>query len=477
MYPEGQAYSYPNLLSQALRVDFRQPEIGQGYGDRVQIADFSNPASPVTTVLTLNPGVLPTQPEGGYQNLGVPGAVLDDYLGGTRVNASGATIDTYLQRLTGSNAAPYAFALGTTGKTFSAYLKEQNPTFVSFWLGNNDILGYVTSGGLRAFTSPTAFATSFAASIADILSTNSSVKMVVGNIPGVTSIPFANFVGPAAKPLFTASLPAGVNTLYASATFYNGVPQLGMKENKFAFASFSVSDLDKPDSTMILLTGQGALNWMAASSANPADAARVTAITNYWKGFIVAATAGTANAIPAATAAAMDNATLAGTMKQLTYGLYMQTFGVDQATAIAELNARGFDVNFAQPFGLHPHNPIPNQFILDKNEIAIAKTVTALFNGAIAQVVAANSAKVALVDMNKIFADIVTAGFVVSDGVTLAPRLGSLFSFDGVHPSNRGHGIVTNEIIKVINSKFGANLELVRINRIPQGIPLADDPS
>jgi len=478
LYPEGQAYSYPNFLAQTFRVSsFAQPAIGNGYGDRVDIADLSNPLAPVTTITSLSPGVLPTQPAGGYQNLGIPGAILDDYLGGVRSDAGGNTVDTYLQRLTGSNGPAYAYVLGTSGKTISAYLKEQNPTFVSFWLGNNDILGYVTSGGLRPFTSPTAFAASYASSISDILSSNANMKMAVANIPGVTSIPFATYVGPIAKQLLTASLPPSVTSIYASATFYNGVAQLGMAENKFPYAGIPLANLDKPDSAMVLITGQAALGWIGASSAVPGDAAKVTAITNYWKGFIVAATAGTANAIPASVAGAMDNATLAATMKQLITGLYMQTFLVDAPTASAALTARGFDVNFAQPFGLHPHNPIPNQFILDKNEISIAKTVTGLFNGAISQVVAANTAKIAFVDMNGIFKGIVTAGSVTANGVTLRPALGSLFSFDGVHPSNRGHGILTNEIIKAINAKFNSNLPPLMISRIPLGYTVNQNPS
>lgn len=478
LYPQGQAYSYPNQLAQVFRVSsFAQPAIGNGYGTRVDLLDISNPLAPVTTTTTLSPNVLPTQPAGGYQNLGIPGAVLDDYLGGIRYSASGSTIDTYLQRLTGDNAGPYAFVLGTTGKTISTYLKEQNPTFVSFWLGNNDILGYVTSGGLRPFTSPTTFATSYAAAIADILAIDADLKMVTANIPGVTSIPFATYVGPVAKASLTAALPSSVTNVYAQATFYNTVTQLGMKENKFPYAAVPLANLDKKDSVMVLLTAQTALGWIGASSAVPADAAKVTAITGYWKNFIVTATKGTSSEIPASVANAMDNATLAATLKQLTIGLYMQTFLVDEATARAELTTRGFDFNFAQPFGLHPHNPIPNQFILDKNEINIAKTVTGLFNGAIAQITTANAARVALVDVNKVFGDIVTAGFVTQNGVTLAPRLGSLFSFDGVHPSNRGHAIVANEFINVINTKFGAKFQKINVALVPTGYTLANDPS
>ena len=41
---------------------------------------------------------------------------------------------------------------------------------------------------------------------------------------------------------------------------------------------------------------------------------------------------------------------------------------------------------------------------------------------------------------------------------------------DGVHPSNQAHGIVANEFIKVINSKFGASIPLVDVSTIPGSI-------
>ena len=43
-------------------------------------------------------------------------------------------------------------------------------------------------------------------------------------------------------------------------------------------------------------------------------------------------------------------------------------------------------------------------------------------------------------------------------------------ALDGVHPSSQAHGIVANEFIKVINSKYGANIPLVDVSTIPGSI-------
>ena len=47
---------------------------------------------------------------------------------------------------------------------------------------------------------------------------------------------------------------------------------------------------------------------------------------------------------------------------------------------------------------------------------------------------------------------------------------GGLFSLDGVHPSSQAHGIVANEFIKVINSKYGASIPEVDVSTIPGSI-------
>lgn len=463
LYPDGQAYSYPNLLAQQMRVDaFALPEIGIGYGDRIEVADLSNPLAPVLTTTTLVPGVTPTQPTGGYQNLGIPGAVLSDFTGSVRHDAADGS-STYAQRFASSPA--YAFVLGMTPTSVSTYFAAQNPTFATFWLGNNDILGYVTSGGLKAFTSPAEFQTEFTAAITALLGTGS--KAAVANIPGVTSIPFATYIGPRFKVALTANSLPGFEV---QKTFYNANPAVNMAENRAPADSVPTAYLSMPDSVMVLLTAQSAVNWLGASDAVSADAAKVTAIVAYWKGFLV--TAGVvANK---ATADAMTNTQVEQTLTDMTYGLYAQTF--DGTTSDAAVALGGYSFDFTKPFGLDASNPFPNQFILDKNEINIAKAVTNIYNSVIAGVVASQPTKLALVNMNTIFAGIVTAGYINADGIMLAPVLGSLFSFDGVHPTNRGHAVLANEFIKAINAKFGSAIALIDVSRIPSGVAMTNNP-
>jgi lysophospholipase L1-like esterase len=71
--------------------------------------------------------------------------------------------------------------------------KAQNPTFLTVWIGNNDILGYATEGGTKPYT-PVANFTAIYNQLADSIASLNS-KVVVANIPNVTTIPFFTTVG------------------------------------------------------------------------------------------------------------------------------------------------------------------------------------------------------------------------------------------------------------------------------------------
>jgi len=126
-------------------------------------------------------------------------------------------------------------------------------------------------------------------------------------------------------------------------------------------------------------------------------------------------------------------------------------------------------IDTTKPFGLHPQNPWPNALVLDADEQTNCANAISAFNATIASVAAANGA--AVVDFFTFFNNIGRNGYsVAGETYTTAYVTGGLFSLDGVHPSSRGYGIVANEYIKVMNSKFGMSIPLVDISQIP-GIP------
>lgn len=93
-----------------------------------------------------------------------------------------------------------------------------NPTFFSFWLGNNDVLDYATSGGINAITPldgdvGVGFAATYAAAVSTVMA--SADKGVLANIPGVTSAAFFTSVPYNAIPMTDQATLDFINAAYA----------------------------------------------------------------------------------------------------------------------------------------------------------------------------------------------------------------------------------------------------------------------
>ncbi|HAL55435.1 MAG TPA: hypothetical protein DCP63_02865 [Bacteroidetes bacterium] len=126
-------------------------------------------------------------------------------------------------------------------------------------------------------------------------------------------------------------------------------------------------------------------------------------------------------------------------------------------------------IDTTKPFGLDPRNPWPSALILDPDEQALVAQATNDFNATINSVASAKGA--AVVDFFSIFNKIKAEGYAISGEIyTTAYVSGGLFSLDGVHPSSRGYAIVANEILKVVNQKFGMSIPFVDVSQVP-GIP------
>jgi len=98
--------------------------------------------------------------------------------------------------LAGGSANPYFdIILRGRGSQYTQ-AKGLKPTFVTLWIGNNDVLGFATSGGTSPST-PTdanifqALYTQLGDSLASI-----GAKVAVANIPDVTALPYFTTVGP-----------------------------------------------------------------------------------------------------------------------------------------------------------------------------------------------------------------------------------------------------------------------------------------
>jgi hypothetical protein len=197
LYLEGQLNSYPSIIAkqmaQAGGGTFTQPLFnadqsnGSGY---IKLTGFSTTGSPVTTPVTTNlavrgsvaiPGfgnvVLYTKYTGEINNYGVPGIKLQQITYAPYGNLNG-----YYERMLPGNA-------GTNTTTYLDFVTAKPFTFFTDWLGNNDALGYATSGGAAdALTPKDQFAGLYTLSIGKL--TAGGAKGAVATIPDVTAVPY-----------------------------------------------------------------------------------------------------------------------------------------------------------------------------------------------------------------------------------------------------------------------------------------------
>lgn len=189
LYRSGQEFSFPRLIARQLRIEesFDQPLITDpGIGGRIELTSLN----PLGTEITDRQGFAINQDQKPFKNLGIPGAILVDYLNPNNLGQ-------LKERATNPQRPDfnpfYSFVLpdGELAKdapNIHSQVATQNPTFITFWLGNNDVLNYITSGGHRPFTAVNTFQNLYQSSVQTLAGTDASV--VTYNLPNATSIPF-----------------------------------------------------------------------------------------------------------------------------------------------------------------------------------------------------------------------------------------------------------------------------------------------
>ncbi|MBK8946500.1 MAG: hypothetical protein IPM32_14690 [Ignavibacteriae bacterium] len=182
LYESAQEFSFGKQIADQVGVEFIQPTISDpGIGGRIEIKTL-NPL--VTSTASLNAGT-PTNLNynGIYNNLGIPGALLPDIL----------TAKSTATALDKSNVF-FDIVLRNQDKTPIEMAIAAQPTLVSLWIGNNDILGYATSGGTLPHTPTETFTFLYDQLCGSLAQAN--IPVVLANIPNVSAIPFFTTAAP-----------------------------------------------------------------------------------------------------------------------------------------------------------------------------------------------------------------------------------------------------------------------------------------
>jgi lysophospholipase L1-like esterase len=173
----GQLAAYPNLLAQQMGTRYAYPALAS-VGCPPPVTNFQTQARPTgTTAATcaLRDSTVATRSR-FLNNVAVPGA---------------ASADPTSESTTASNILTSLF-LG--GQTQVEKALDADPTFVSIWIGNNDVLGPAVSDGRTAtitagLTSTTQFQTNYTAMLDQLTAGAPGLEGVLIGVVNVTSAP------------------------------------------------------------------------------------------------------------------------------------------------------------------------------------------------------------------------------------------------------------------------------------------------
>ncbi|MDH3633832.1 MAG: G-D-S-L family lipolytic protein [Gammaproteobacteria bacterium] len=428
LYLHGQENSLPLILSQQFALTgggaFTQPlmpvggtgslthtAVDLGRADRLVLVPTGNPSQPVApdTITPVQSTAIDARVgNGGFNNMGVPGAkaihlAVANYGANSLAAFIAGTSNPYFAR----------FSLNDTTTMIADFL-AQAPTFFVLWIGNNDILLYAVDGGpgnanppygttTTDVSDPTLFNAAYNGAVAAITGTFPDSKGVLATIPDIATIPYFTTVpyNPIPMDATTAALSNGA---YAA---YNA-----------GIASTPISPAEIAQRTIVFAAGQNALvieddsltTVIGLPSIRQATANDLIILTSSPK---------------IGTEAVMGDPTT--------------IWGVGTAMLDAD--------------------------VLTEAEIGYIETARTAYNATI--VAAANAdPDLLLFDAAAKLTELNATGIIYgSGGVSSTFAQGGAYSLDGIHPTARGYAVIANEIFKVINEGFDAFIPPVDPNQ------------
>ena len=422
LFYQGQINSYPSILAKAMQntgngpATFNQPLFpvnseGTGHltlagfdkvagtpiiaitpGDASQIIDYTSTAALGEVAHLKN-----VADDAIIHNLGVPGIRISDVKNPDYGVVGPFAYNNYFERLLPDN-------LGHT--SYLAFVSRSKPSFFTNWLGNNDVLGYASSGGASAaqFLTPIP---SFVANYTEVL--DSLMRTAKGGLlvtlPNVTSAPY-----------FTTVSPANITLTAAQASPLNDLIFIRYN-NKVDSINHKLDSLGDPRRLRkaVFHVGPGNIP-LVEDKSNPLLAPL---------GFLRPLMPDSGELILLTAAAVLP----------LGYG-----------TAVGS--------PVPSPAGL------ANEYVLTTKEMANIAATTTGINDFIRAT--AKDRGLALFDAELFLKELKT-GNVYFDGTQITADFisGGAFSLDGVHPSTRGYALIANKMMEAINATYGATLSPV----------------
>jgi len=470
LYNESIANSYPGFIAEQFKLvgggEFNQPffddaqKNGTGY---LAITGWSPTGTPVisqvSTQLALTPNGLAPFVGERNNNLGISGIRVVD-----------VTVPIY------SQLNPFFQRLlpALTAKSYVDFVGESNPTFFTCWIGNNDVLGFASSGGdpaanpirsnsilpsqfpfstdgsLGAITNTNVFNASFDALINRL--TANGAKGALATIPDIASVPYVTLVNGQIRSTFPT-----FPFLPRSAAEINVRREFTAADAGLLNAIYQGLSVD-PDGPGPMPTIPG---W-DPDGAGPIVGGTNPGFTAGNNRFVIVKEVAPSNTLPTSICPlcpADPPGALRVIVEQMDAASDFILLPAQQGLLTPANFANG--LGFVNPTTFQPL-PFPDWAILDEAEVNLVRNSTNAFN---AKIRAAAQAKgLAVVEADALFNEIIRTGRIDGVAVTTAFVSGGLFSLDGVHLTPRGNAIVANQFIKAINAKYGSSVPRIDIN-------------
>ncbi|MUP44477.1 G-D-S-L family lipolytic protein [Gramella sp. BOM4] len=447
LYITGQQNSYPNILASKMELaaegnfDFTQPLVNDNVGglllggNQIAAPRFVLAGESALTARPARLNAMPTTEvsnklSGPFNNMGVPGAKSYHLLAPNYGNVAGVA--------TGAANPYFARFASSESATVLGDAVAQDPTFFTLWIGNNDVLSFATSGGAGVYqqnntdfatygpndiTDPNAFAFVYNSIVSQLVGEDgSAAEGVLINIPNVTDIPYFNVVPVNPIPL-DANTAAALNAQFGvyNTQILPGLVQAGVlteaeaNSRKITFAESDQNYVTLVDEDLTNITG---ILQQAPFNLDPQTAA------------------------------------LLGQLRQATS---------EDLIPLTSSSFIGTTVNDNPMLVNGVSVPLGDEHVLTASEQAVVAQVTTQYNAAIASI--AQNYSLGLVDANALLSQIGASGGLNYQGIPITSQfvVGGAFSLDGVHLTPRGNAVIANEIIKVINTNYEANLPNVNV--------------
>ncbi|WP_026704633.1 SGNH/GDSL hydrolase family protein [Flavobacterium soli] len=447
LFIAGQENAYPKLLADQFALvgggEFKTPFTNDNFGGLLLGGNLIagprlifNGTSPIPL-----PGAMPSTEiavplTGPFNNLGVPGAKSFHLLAPNYGDVAGVMTGT---------ANPYFVRFRSSASTsVVADAMAQNPTFFSLWIGNNDVLGYATTGGdgTNPITPEGMFSTAYNTLVTTL--TSGGAKGVVANIPDVSTIPHFKVVP--FNPLNPANPAFGPQIPVLNATFAQlnqAFAFLQVPERSIVFSTTAASPLVIHDESLPNIAPQLA-QVLQAGGLDPLTAGLLASQFGQSR----QATKDDLFVLPASSVIA--------TLNQQ-YFSQLVSMGVPQATA-GQLAVNGVTY------------PLQDKWVLLPSEQQEIKVATDAFNQIIKT--AADQAGLAFVDANAILRQLANGGVRFDNyHMTAAFVQGGAFGLDGIHLTARANAYVANEFMKAINATYGSTLRPYKPGNFPISYP------